>query len=245
MPRLSRPGFLSRRPAGTDLRGGDIVNGIFSTASLWFASRATGVVALVLLTVVMVLGIAVNRHGRLPGLPRFAVTSLHRAVALLALAFLAIHIGTAIADPFVSIGIAASVIPFVSQYQPFWLGIGAVSIDLMLALVITSLLRGRIGRRTWRVVHWLSYASWPVAVAHSIGSGPDLWRGSLLDLTLVCIAATAAAVAWRVIGTRRETSVALRTAQVLTAVSVSTAPDGQPRGGPSRHTETRPKAGAR
>ena len=141
-----------------------------STEGLWFASRATGVVALVLLTVVVVLGVAVNRKGRLPGLPKFAVTSLHRAVSLLSVAFLAVHIGTAIADPFVSIGIAASVIPFASHYQPFWLGLGAVSVDLMLALVITSLLRGRIGRRTWRAVHWLAYASWPVG--SRTASGP-------------------------------------------------------------------------
>src|SRR5882724_10706791 len=196
-------------------RGGQIVNGLTSSAALWFASRATGVVALVLLTVTAVLGIAANRRGRLPGLPRFAVTSLHRAVSLLALAFLGVHIGTAIADPFVSIGIAASLVPFVSHYQPFWLGLGAVSVDLMLALVITSLLRGRIGRRTWRAVHWLAYATWPAAVAHSIGSGPDLWRGALLDLTIACIAAVAAATAWRVIGTRREVPLAGRAARIL------------------------------
>ena len=78
---------------------------------------------------------------------------------------------TAIADPFVTIGIAATVVPFVSPYEPFWLGLGAVSVDLMLALIVTSLLRARIGRRTWRAVHWLAYLSWPVAFAHSIGSG--------------------------------------------------------------------------
>ena len=108
------------------------MSAIPSSAGLWFASRATGVVALVLLTVAVVLGIAVNRQGRLPGLPGFAVVSLHRAVSLLAMAFVAIHVGTAIADPFVAIGIAASVVPSVSHYQPFWLGLGAVSVDLML-----------------------------------------------------------------------------------------------------------------
>jgi methionine sulfoxide reductase heme-binding subunit len=237
------------------------VNGIISSTALWFASRATGIVALVLLTVVMVLGIAVNRHGRLPGLPRFAVTSLHRAVSLLAVAFLAVHIGTAIADPFVSIGIVASVIPFVSHYQPFWLGIGAVSVDLMLALTVTSLLRGRIGRRTWRVVHWLAYASWPVAFAHSIGSGPDLWRGGLLDLTIGCVVAIVAAIAWRVIGTRREVPLAQRAAHVLDEHSFDTqsldgqglnrqslngqAPASQSRRAQVRHDDFRPKAGAR
>jgi sulfoxide reductase heme-binding subunit YedZ len=232
------------------------VNGIISSTALWFASRATGIVALVLLTVVMVLGIAVNRHGRLPGLPRFAVTSLHRAVSLLAVAFLAVHIGTAMADPFVSIGIAASVIPFVSHYQPFWLGIGAVSVDLMLALTVTSLLRGRIGRRTWRVVHWLAYASWPVAFAHSIGSGPDLWRGSLLDLTIGCVVAIVAAIAWRVIGTRREVPLAQRAAHVLDTQSLDgqglnrqslngQAPASQSSRAQVRHDDFRPKAGAR
>jgi sulfoxide reductase heme-binding subunit YedZ len=208
------------------------VSGLTSSSALWFESRATGIVALVLLTVVVVLGITVNRHGRLPGLPRFAVTSLHRAVSLLALAFLAVHIAAAIADPFVSIGIIASVVPFVSHYQPFWLGVGAVSIDLMLALIITSLLRARIGRRTWRAVHWLGYAAWPAAFAHSIGSGPDLWRGDLLDLTIACIVAIVAAVAWRVIGTLRELPPAQRAAHALQVQSLEM-------------QSVRPKAGAR
>jgi sulfoxide reductase heme-binding subunit YedZ len=206
------------RPAagGRQLVGG-IVDRLTSSSALWFESRSTGIVALVLLTVVMVLGITVNRQGLLPGLPKFAVTSLHRAVSLLAVAFVGIHIGTAIADPFVSIGIAAAVVPFVSGYLPFWLGVGAVAIDLMVALTLTSLLRGHIGRRTWRIVHWFAYACWPIAFAHSIGAGPDLWRGSLIDLTIGCVAAVVAAVAWRVIGWMREVPAAERAARILAA----------------------------
>jgi DMSO/TMAO reductase YedYZ heme-binding membrane subunit len=187
------------------------------TADLWYASRATGVVAMVLLTLVLVLGVAVNRQGRLPGLPRFAATSLHRSVALLAVTFVAVHVGTAIADPFVSIGIAAAVVPFVSPYQPFWLGVGAVSVDLMLALIVTSLLRARIGRRTWRGVHWLAYACWPAAAAHSIASGTDLRHGWLLDLGAGCVAAAAAALAWRRRRTLRDAPPAQRAGPVLAA----------------------------
>lgn len=214
-----------------------------SSSALWFESRSTGIVALVLLTVVMVLGITVNRQGRLPGLPKFAVTSLHRAVSLLSVAFVGIHIGTAIADPFVSIGIAAAVVPFVAGYLTFWLGVGAVAIDLMVALTVTSLLRRHIGRRTWRVVHWLAYASWPIAFAHSIGAGPDLWRGSLLDLTIGCAAAIAAAVAWRVIGWLREVPDGERAARILAAL-----PSSSPRpvsGGEAAGTDAQPKVGAR
>ena len=145
--------------------------GITSSTALWYASRATGVVALVLLTAVMVLGIMVTRKRSLPGLPRFGTTSLHRNLSLLAVIFVAVHVITAIADPFVTIGIAATVIPFTSPYETVWIGLGAVALDLMAALIVTSLLRARMGRRTWRAVHWLSYAIWPVALNFCPKSG--------------------------------------------------------------------------
>ncbi len=174
------------------------MNGITSTTALWYASRATGVVSLLLLSLVMILGLVVNRQGRLPGLPRFGVTSLHRSVSLLAVVFVAVHVITAIADPFVSIRIAAVVIPFTSRYEPFWLGLGAVSLDLIIALIVTSLARARIGRRTWRGLHWLAYAAWPVAFAHSIGSSTDLQGGTLRTLAIGCALAVLTAVGWRI-----------------------------------------------
>jgi sulfoxide reductase heme-binding subunit YedZ len=174
------------------------MNGITSSTALWYASRATGVVSLLLLTIVMILGMLVNRQGRLPGLPRFGATTLHRSISLLSAAFVVIHVITAIADPFVTIGIAAAIVPFTSAYEPFWLGLGAVSLDVMIALIITSLARARIGRRTWRAVHWLAYAAWPVAFAHGIGSSTDLRHGGLFDLAAGCALAVGAAALWRV-----------------------------------------------
>jgi methionine sulfoxide reductase heme-binding subunit len=172
--------------------------GATSSTALWYASRSTGVIALVLLTIVLVLGILVTRKRGLPGLPRFAASGLHRNLSLLAVLFVAVHVITAIADPYVTIGIAAAVIPFTSAYETFWLGLGAASLDLMAALIVTSLLRGRIGRRTWRAVHWLSYGAWPVALAHSFGSSTDMQHGWLLWLGIACAAAVAAAAIWRV-----------------------------------------------
>ena len=167
------------------------------------ASAATGVISMTLLTAVVVLGVLVNRQGRLPGLPRFAGLSLHRYLALLAVGFLALHILTALAVPFADIGLAAAVIPFTSAREPVWLGLGAVSFDLVIALVVTSLLRRHLGRRTWRAVHWLAYVCWPAALAHSVGTGPGLRHGRLLDLTIACVVAVAAAVGWRLGGTWR------------------------------------------
>ena len=191
--------------------------GMTSSTALWYASRATGVVALVLLSVVVLLGIMVSQRGRLPGLPRFATTSLHRSMSLLAVAFIAVHVVTAIADPYVTIGIAAAVIPFTSPYEPLWLGLGAISVDLIVALIATSLARGRVGRKTWRVVHWLAYACWPVAVLHGVGSSTDMRGGWLLTLTICCVAAVLAAVLWRIGTAIAAPRLAERPAQALAA----------------------------
>lgn len=200
------------------------MTGITHTTALWYASRATGVVTLLLLTAVLLLGILVNRQGRLPGLPSFAVTGLHRNVSLLAVAFLAIHVITAIVDPYVTIGLAAAVLPFVSSYQPFWLGIGAISLDLIAALILTSLARARMGRRAWRGIHWLAYAAWPLAVAHSLGSSSDARGGLVLGVLTGCVLAVAFALAWRVSRAAREIPRATRAAATLSRMPARKAP---------------------
>jgi methionine sulfoxide reductase heme-binding subunit len=190
---------------------------ITHSTALWYASRATGVVSLLLLSLVVILGILVNRQGRLPGLPAFAVTGLHRSLSLLSVLFIAAHVATAILDPYVTIGLAAVVIPFVSPYQPFWLGLGAVSLDLIAALIVTSLVRARLPRRLWRGIHWLAYAAWPVAFAHSIGSSRDLRSGVLEMLAIGCALAVGAAGLWRLAGRFREVPRAERAAVELAA----------------------------
>jgi predicted ferric reductase len=195
------------------------MTGITGSTALWYASRATGVVTLLLLTAVVVLGILVNRQGRLPGLPAFAVTGLHRNISLLAVAFLAIHVVTAIADPYVMIGLAAAVLPFASAYKPLWLGLGAISLDLVAALILTSLARGRMSRRAWRSIHWLGYAAWPFAVLHSIGSSTDAHSGLVLGVLVACVLATVAALVWRLSHAAREVPRAERAAAALSRMS--------------------------
>jgi methionine sulfoxide reductase heme-binding subunit len=141
--------------------------------ALWYATRGTGVVALLLLTSALVLGVLTSARWRTPKLPRFVVGTLHRNLSLLAIAFVATHVVTAVADHFAPIGFRDGVVPFASPYRPVWLGLGTVAFDLLLALVATSLLRARLGIRLWRAIHWLAYASWPVALLHSLGTGSD------------------------------------------------------------------------
>lgn len=166
---------------------------------LWYLSRGTGVVSLLLFTASVVFGALGG--GRFAGArwPRFAVAGVHRNVSLLALAFLVVHVATAIIDPYAGIGWWDSIIPFGSVYRPLWLGLGAVAGDLALAIVLTSLARPRINARLWRAVHWTSYACWPLAVAHGIATAPaDFRLAWLLAIYVACVLAVLVAVGWRV-----------------------------------------------
>ncbi|MEV1062053.1 ferric reductase-like transmembrane domain-containing protein [Streptomyces sp. NPDC050263] len=188
-----------------------------TSETLWYANRATGAVCLVLFTVVVLLGVAVRLKARVPGLPRFGTMSLHRTLSLSATAFLALHISSATVDGYVNITVVDALIPFVSDYQPLWLGLGTVAFDLMLAVLVTSLLRERLGHRTWRAVHWLAYASWPVALVHGIGIGTDTGADWMTWLTVACVATAVAACAARLAhaarAARRTPAALLRTAE--------------------------------
>jgi hypothetical protein len=171
-----------------------------STPALWYLTRGTGAVALLLVTASLVLGIVQEgRYSAGGRLPRFAAGALHRSVSLLVLAFLAVHIITAVADTFAPIRLVDAVVPFAGIYRPLWLGLGAVAFDLLIALTVTSLLRRRIGRRAWRGVHWAAYAVWPVAVLHGLGTGSDAKSAWLQLLTVACVVLVAAAVGTRLL----------------------------------------------
>ncbi len=171
--------------------------------ALWYATRATGLVTMLLLTATVLLGILTT--GRFAGgsWPRFLTVGLHRNLSLLVLVFLALHVGTTVVDTFVSIPLTAAFIPFASSYKAVWLSLGAVALDLLIALVATSLIRNRLGLRTWRWVHWAAYICWPVALAHGLGAGTD--RGTLwvFVLTIACAAMVAGVATWRFVGAAR------------------------------------------
>lgn len=173
-------------------------------SAYWYLTRSTGVVALLLFTGAVVLGVLDVRRVSSPAWPRFVVDALHRNVSLLAMSFLAIHILTSVLDGFASISLVDAFVPFVGSYRPLWLGLGALAFDLLVAVTVTSLLRRRVGYRGWRAIHGLTYVSWPVAVLHGLGTGSDVDSTWLLALTAVCVAAVLAAVLVRAAGSLRE-----------------------------------------
>lgn len=173
-------------------------------SAYWYLTRGTGAVSLLLLTAGVVLGVMGPTGFQTTRLRRFVVAGLHRNVTLLATVFVAVHVVTTLLDGYAPIGLRDAFIPFASRYRPVWLGLGAVSLDLVLALIVTSLLQHRIGLRTWRAVHWLAYVSWPVALLHSLGTGSDARSWWLVLLAAASTAAVAMAVVWRVTTARGE-----------------------------------------
>jgi methionine sulfoxide reductase heme-binding subunit len=171
---------------------------------LWYTTRAAGAVSLVLLSAVVILGVLSALRFKAEGWPAFLTTGLHRNVALVTLVFLALHIVTAVVDPFTNLGWVSAIVPFSSYYRTFWLGLGTIAAELLVAIVVTSLLRGFIGHAAWRVIHWLTYASWPIGVVHGLGTGTDAWSAWFFALTCACVAAVGFAVVYRLVAGPRD-----------------------------------------
>jgi sulfoxide reductase heme-binding subunit YedZ len=179
-----------------------VTSAILTNRSLWYLARGTGAVSLVLVTAVVGLGIGAHMGTGASRAPRFATALLHRNLSLLALVFLLVHIATSVLDPFAGIAWSDALLPLAASYRPLWLGLGAVAFDLLLALAITSAVRGRIGLRTWRAIHWLAYACWPIALLHGLGTGSDIRTRWMLGVVAVCVASIVASVCLRLTATR-------------------------------------------
>lgn len=163
----------------------------------WYVIRASGVVALVLLTVTVVFGVANRKRVSSDRWPRFVIDRLHRNASLISVVFLGLHILTSVTDGWVSVNLVDAFIPFHGNYRQLWVGLGAVAVDLLLAVMVTSLVRARLGVRAWRGVHWLAYVAWPIALAHGLGIGTDSGEPWMLIITAVCIGSVLVALALR------------------------------------------------
>lgn len=169
-----------------------------NSTSLWYATRASGIVALILLNLSMVLGLVTTSRPRARSWPGFAQQEIHRRISIIAVVFVAIHVLTSILDTYVHIGWLAIVVPFASPYSRFWVGLGTIALDLMVAVFVSSLLRAHLKPGTWRAIHWLAYASWPVALIHTFGMGTDSRERWVIALGALCVLAVGLSLAWRV-----------------------------------------------
>ncbi|PYI69027.1 iron reductase [Arthrobacter livingstonensis] len=164
---------------------------------MWAFGRVSGLVSMVLLTASVLLGILARSGRPLLVIPRFSVTLLHRNISLLAVVFLVLHVAPLLLDSYARVNVVDVVVPFLGSYKPFWQGLGTVALDLVAAVVLTGVFRHRLGPRTFRTVHWLSYAMWPLALAHSVGNGTDGTSAPVVAAAVVLCVAVLAAAAWR------------------------------------------------
>ena len=189
-----------------------------NSKALWFLTRSTGLVSLILLTATIVVGVVASVGWTTQRWPRFLSQNVHRNLSLFCVGFVAVHVVTTVGDGYVPIGFADAFIPFRSPYRPLWVGLGALTFDLLLAVLVTSALRHRIGFASWRFVHWMAYLCWPIALFHGLGSGSDPPLPVVLFVDVVCTGAVLGAVAWRLATGRTFTAGARTGAAVATIV---------------------------
>jgi sulfoxide reductase heme-binding subunit YedZ len=188
--------------------------------AFWYLTRASGVVALVLLSATLLLGVVASVGWTTERWPRFLSQDVHRNVSLLGLVFIGVHVATTVLDGYVPIGLVDVFVPFLSPYRPIYVGLGALALDLLLAVLVTSGLRHRIGYSSWRFVHWLAYLCWPIALVHALGTGTDTQLPVILFVEAACTAAVLGAFAWRMT-TGRSLPLGRRTAAASAALVVT------------------------
>jgi len=151
----------------------------------WLASRALGIVAIVLLAVSVSLGLTMSgRLARGPGLPA-KLKRLHEASALVALGAIIAHAGVLLADGYLRPGLAGIALPFALDYRPVWTGIGIIAGWLAIILGLSFYARKRIGVKTWRWLHRWTLAVYVLSLAHVVGAGTDgrsMWMIAMLTL---------------------------------------------------------------
>lgn len=167
--------------------------------ALWALGRGTGIVALVMFTLALVLGVTTRSGRSVAGLGRFGVADVHRTAALTGTGLVAAHVTSLFLDPYAQLHLVDLVFPFLGAYRPLWLGLGTLALDLLAVITVVSLLRHRLGPRVFKAVHLATYALWPVALLHALGNGTDAGSPWFTGLAVGCTAAVAGAVSWRLL----------------------------------------------
>ena len=170
---------------------------LVASTTTWYAARAGGVLAYLLVSASVLAGILLAGKVRVPGLPRFAVEDVHRFLGILAGVFIAVHVGSVALDTVVPFSLSQLVVPFTAGYRPLATGLGVVAVELLLAVAVTNRLRSRLPYRFWRRAHYATLAVWLLATFHGILSGTDRQQTWLLVLYGVTVAIVVGAATLR------------------------------------------------
>jgi methionine sulfoxide reductase heme-binding subunit len=188
---------------------------VSSSPAIWYAARASGVAAYVVLSLVVSLGLLLGGKAQNRRWPRFSVEDVHRFGGLLVGSLIGVHLGAIAADSFLPFSLTQLLVPFTSTYRPLWTGLGIAAAELLLALAITNHYRGRLPYRFWRTAHYLNFAVWTFASLHGLMAGTDRGAAWLAVLYGVSVATVLMLLLWRFGGH------ALRSRRIATAGAVT------------------------
>ena len=169
----------------------------------WFASRAFGIVAMLLLGISVAVGLAVS--GRLMHRPGIGakLRHFHESATLVTLGLIVAHAGALLFDSYLRPGLVGITVPFTLAYRPLYTGIGIVAAWLAAILGLSFYARKRIGVRTWRSMHRFAIVAYVLALVHVVGSGTDVRSPWMLALLTGLTAPIAFAFTYRMLPTAR------------------------------------------
>jgi sulfoxide reductase heme-binding subunit YedZ len=161
-----------------------------TTHLFWYLARSAGLLAYTCAWASVVWGLAMTTR-YLARADRAGMYVLHRLLGLASVTFLGVHLFALYLDPWAQFSVADLAIPFQTTYRPFWTGCGILAAALLVAIVCSSLLQARLGRVLWRGIHYLSFLTFALGVAHGLGSGTDTphwWAKGWYALTAAVVA---------------------------------------------------------
>jgi predicted ferric reductase len=165
---------LAMTPAGQSL--GSYLRFLFALDSVqiwWYVTRASGIIAYLLLWFSTILGLAVTSKYLDGMLDRLFTYDFHEFISLLSVGFTLVHVIVLMLDLYMPYSLAQILVPFISPYRPFWVGVGVISFYIILLVTITFYLRNRIGRGAFRAIHVLSLVGYIGVTLHGYYSGTD------------------------------------------------------------------------
>jgi predicted ferric reductase len=154
----------------------DVLNRLFalsSTQTMWYVTRAAGIISYLLLWLSTVWGLAVSNKILDPVLHRAFTYDFHQFLSLLAIGFIFLHVGVLLADKYLPFSVAQILVPFSAPYRPVWVGLGTIGLYLILLVSITFYIRKWIGQKTFRMIHLVSYIAFIATALHGLFAGTD------------------------------------------------------------------------
>lgn len=172
--------IVAMTPAGQSL--GNFLRWLFGADSVqiwWYVTRASGIIAYLLLWFSTILGLAVTSKYMDGMLDRMFTYDFHEFISLLSVAFMLVHVIVLTMDRYLPYSVAQILVPFLSPYRPFWVGLGVISLYIILLVTVTFYLRNRIGKRSFRIIHVLSLLGYIGVTLHGYYAGTDTALASM------------------------------------------------------------------